>query len=286
MKELTIRIVPPDSDQGLLRAADAMAQVLDWIKLHIAAQDAAGPLETPFEWRLVHASTQSPLTVVVRAESLDPSADVSPDFERVTRLVSTSMTSLIERGDTPRWMKKPATLGIVRSVLERNQNGIGRTEIEGLPTDRLRIDRAQAMAGMRVLSGFDAFGFEGAIAGRIAWGEIQGTLVAAGLYYRRPAIQILTRQYGLVWCPMSDAMRSQFGDTNRIADVWSGRRFGVAGDLHYEKGGELSHIFATDIRLVEGAPPIDLDSVLDPDFTSGLDPVEYLRQLHEGELAG
>jgi hypothetical protein len=33
------------------------------------------------------------------------------------------------------------------------------------------------------------------------------------------------------------------------------------------------------------AEPIDLDSILDPDFTSGLDPNKYLEKLHAGELA-
>lgn len=285
MKELTITIVPPDSDQGLLRAADAMEQVLDWIKLHIAAQEAVGPLAAPFEWRLVRASTQSPFTVTVRAESVDPLVDVSSDAERVTSAVRSGITGLVERGELPRWMK-PETLGIVRSLFARNQNGIGRTEIEGLPTERLRIDRSLAVAGMRALSGLDAFSLEAEIVERIAWGEIQGTMVAAGRYYRLPAIQILTDQYSAVWCHLSEEVRSRFGNEGKIADVWNGRRLGVEGDLYYAKGGKLSRIFATDIRAIEHAPPVDLDSVLDPDFTAGLDPVEYLRQLHEGELAG
>ena len=34
----------------------------------------------------------------------------------------------------------------------------------------------------------------------------------------------------------------------------------------------------------QAAPRVDLDSVLDPGFTAGMDPNEYLRKMHEGEL--
>jgi hypothetical protein len=39
------------------------------------------------------------------------------------------------------------------------------------------------------------------------------------------------------------------------------------------------------MREIVAAPPIDLDAVLDPTFTAGMDPHEYLRQLHDGEIA-
>jgi hypothetical protein len=49
--------------------------------------------------------------------------------------------------------------------------------------------------------------------------------------------------------------------------------------------GKLSRIEAHDIREIASTAPVDLDELLDPDFTSGLDPVEYLRRPNEGELA-
>jgi hypothetical protein len=46
----------------------------------------------------------------------------------------------------------------------------------------------------------------------------------------------------------------------------------------------LNRIDAEDVRQID-VPPFDLDAILDPDFTAGLDPVEYLEKLHEGDLA-
>lgn len=38
------------------------------------------------------------------------------------------------------------------------------------------------------------------------------------------------------------------------------------------------------LGIAADVPLVDLDSVCDPNFTGGLDPVEYLRRLHAGEL--
>ncbi len=52
----------------------------------------------------------------------------------------------------------------------------------------------------------------------------------------------------------------------------------------YLAGGGLNRIDAEEVRTIE-APAFDLDAILDPDFTAGFDPVEYLEKLHEGDLA-
>jgi hypothetical protein len=88
-----------------------------------------------------------------------------------------------------------------------------------------------------------------------------------------------------VWCYVADALRERFGSEHRMDEVWKGKLIGVEGTLVYGTGGKLKRIDATDIREMSDTPPINLDSVVDPDFMGGLDPTEYLRQLYEGELA-
>ena len=50
-------------------------------------------------------------------------------------------------------------------------------------------------------------------------------------------------------------------------------------------GGDvmLARIGAETVRE-RGEQPVDIRKLFDPDFTSGLDPVEYLEKLHEGRL--
>jgi hypothetical protein len=120
---------------------------------------------------------------------------------------------------------------------------------------------------------------------RESFGEIEGLMVAAGRYRGRPAVQIRTELYGFVWCVLSHNDIERFGEQHKIAEVWEGRTIGVYGKLSYAAGGRLSRVEVIDKREITAAPPIDLDSILDPDFTGGMDPHEYLRQLHDGEIA-
>jgi hypothetical protein len=195
---------------------------------------------------------------------------------------------LVEKGE-PSWWMVPEVLEKARSMFERNLNGIERTEISIYPDDAapnvINIDRAQAAIGIRAIEGFNALSVREEIDARTAWGEIEGTIVAAGRFRNRPAITIYTELYKFIWCTLSPDLIAAFGDEHKLNEVWKGRTLGVTGRLFYGDGGKLSRIEATKIRELPQIAPIDLDTIMDPDFTSGLHPVEYLRRLNDGELA-
>lgn len=280
---LVITIRPEPSDDGLLRVSEAFQQVLDTLKLFEQAEHSLGTPHATFVWRLEKAVTGSPLTVVALAEAADPAIDVTPQVIRVKSEVANGIRNLITRGERPRWMGQDG-VAIVGGLLARNLNGIAETDIDfDVPAiDRLAIDRNQASVGLRAVEAINPLDVTG-IPERIAYGEIEGQMVAAGRYRRQPAIQILTHLYGSVWCVLSRSMIGQFGDEQKLADVWRDKIIAVFGRLHYLAGGRLSRIDAENVRIVE-APPFDLDSLLDPDFTAGFDPVEYLERLHEGNV--
>ena len=70
-----------------------------------------------------------------------------------------------------------------------------------------------------------------------------------------------------------------------MSDIWKGKTLGIYGRLNYLAGGKLATIDAVDVRKIEAAPLVNLESILDPDFTAGMDPHEYLEKLHEGQIA-
>lgn len=284
MEHLIITIRPAQSDNELLRVSDAMQQVIDSLKLLAEAERAISSPEKSFEWRLERASTASPFTIVARAEAIHPHVDVSEQVRKVKAEFSSGIRKLIQIRELPWWMG-PDAVNLARSVFARTQNGIGNTEIEIAPNDKLFIDRKEAAAGIEAIDGINIASVQDDLNDRIAWGEIEGVIVAAGRYQNCPAIQIRNEQYGFIWCQLSKALIKEFGDEHRMSDIWSGKSLGVEGRLIYGKAGKLSRIGVIGIREMESVPRIDLDSVLDPDFTSGLDPVEYLQKLHDGEIA-
>lgn len=287
MEKLVIRIHPRESDEGLLRVADAMEQVLDLLRLHDAARGGVARTEEPFEWRLERAATNSPLTITARAEPRDPHANVDDYVRLVTREFRAGFDDLVRRG-TPAWWMDPDSVSTAARILERNENGVGLTEVVPQGQDvvePLRIDRDTAVAGIKAIAGVDVLSIEAMTGESEAWGEVRGVLVNAGVYRRQPALRILTPDYGSVWCRLQPEVAATFGHDKTLDEAWKGVGIAVEGRLIYGAGGRLTRIIAIDVRELAEPPRVDLDSVIDGNFTEGMDPIEYLRRLHEGELA-
>jgi hypothetical protein len=284
MERIVITIYPPEADGRLLSVVDAMQQVLDAVRLFTRAQAALANPEDAFDWLLEKATTNSPpFSVTALAVPVQRDRDVSKYVQEIEHVVSTGVSKLVNDGDPPWWMAE--ILDSTRSLFQRNMNGIYRTHISMAANETINIDRNGAAAGLRAIEAFDALNVGKEISPRTAWGEIQGMMTAVGRYRGKPAIAIRSEQYGFIWCPLTSALVDKFGGEHRLNEVWHGRIIGVTGKLIYSEGGKLSRIEAHDIREIAATAPVDLDSLLDPDFTSGLDPDEYLRRLHEGELA-
>jgi hypothetical protein len=289
MDRIVITIRPSPSDEGLLRVEDAMQQVLDAIKLLKLAERAMMSPQEACEWRLERASASSPFTIVAVAEPINPTMDVGPQVRRVKKAVSRGIRDFVRSGSPADWMGSEGAL-IARGMFARTLNGVSATEIDFEPgafgnnPDILRIDRAEADAGIRAVAAQNLLDVQSDLPDREAFGEIEGVMVAAGRYRNRPAIQIRSELYGFVWCALSQAMVEEYGGEHRLKDVWEGRTLAVQGRLNYS-AGTLKRVEALSVREITAAPYIDLESVLDPEFTSGLDPNEYLDRLHAGDLA-
>lgn len=284
MNRVVITLHPARSDDAMLRVEEAMQHVLDAMKVFADAEQALGDPRQAFVWRLEKASTNSPFTVVAVAEAINPTVDVSAHVRRVEREVAGGFRDLIENRRARPWMT-PATISVVQGLLARSTNGIGLTEFDFEDgEDHFAIDSSMAKAGLQAIEGINALDVSD-LAERQAYGELEGTMVAAGRYRGRPAIQIRSDLYNFVWCLLSAKLVERFGGEHRMADVWEGKTVGVTGTLHYERGGKLSKLEAHDIREIAAPRPLDLKAIFDADFTAGLEPGEYLDQLHEGTLA-
>lgn len=282
VERLVITIHPAPTEEGLLRVPEAMQHVLDLLKLHEEATRAVAP-DASFQWRLESASANSPFQIVALAEADDPTiGDIDAVVREASAEFSSGLHRLAEAGQPAWWMGREA-INTARSLFMRSQNGIALTEIDAGPTVRFAIDRPFADAGVKAVGGIDVLRIDAEVGERVAWGEIQGIMVAVGRYRSRPAVQMRTHQYDVVWCLLPEHIVSQFGSTHSIAEVWEGRTIAADGQLVYAANGKL-RIIADDVRVVADAPRVSLDSVLDPDFTAGLEASEYLRRLREGDL--
>jgi len=284
MERIEIIVRPPSDHDGRLLVADAMLQVLDTIRLLDEAQQAIAAPGEAFRWRLESASTNSPFAVVAIAEAVTPGADIDDHVHRVKSEFGSGLRKLVEAREIPWWMGQSG-LDLAKSLFGRGANGISVTEIRLAANDAVAIGHAEADGGLAAIAAINPLQLDAELPERVAFGELGGVMVAAGKYRGKAAVQIRSEQYGFIWCQLSPDLVEKFGGEHRMDEIWSGKALLVEGRLIYAKGGKLSRIEVTGIREREAASRFDLDALLDPNFTAGLDPAEYLRQLHEGELA-
>ena len=283
-RRLTITIRPKPSDGGLLKVSDAMQQVLDVLKVvEAASRSVSVDPQHGFDWRLESASTNSPFTVVVVAEARNPTIDVSQYVVRAKRETAIAFRNMRERRLAPPWLDQESRAAL-RNVYQRNLNGISETSIAGdNALDLIDVTQESAAVSAEMLTGLTPLS-KMEIPARRLQGELTGLLVSVGRHRRTPSLTILTSQYGAVVCSVPAHLIEKLGGEKTLEDVWKGRRIAVIGTLVYSSGGKLASVMADDIqdRITRD---VDIQALLDSDFTAGLEPTEYLDALHGGYLA-
>lgn len=280
-RSVVVTVSPSSAEhEGRLTVEDALEQVLDFLRI---AEDAAASLARPHEafvWYLKSASTNSPLTVVAVAEPVNPSVDVTSHVAAVKQATA-RVFRVVARGEPPpNWLSQSGAQAM-RDFFHRNANGISVTVLDFNDGQRVEIDDSQAATA--VSSFIEPLQLLEALPARSAHGEIDGRLIAVGRWRNKPALYLHTALYGNVWCVLAPHLIEQWGGETRVSSIWTGKRLSIFGRLLYWKGGRLSRVEAESVRE-RVSPRIDIEDVLDADFTAGLDPVEYLDRLHEGKL--
>lgn len=277
--QIVITVTPDEHHDGLLKVEDALLQVLAFLRVAEEGKESLGRVHEDFEWRLYSATTNSPFTVIATAIPINPTVDVTEHVIAVKSLTSRTF-SQISIGEAPPGWLKPDGVAAVRGFFKRNTNGIAETTVDMPSVGTFVVDKATAA---NVVPALEPSYLQTDIPARVAHGEIEGRLVAVGRFYKRPALNIRTSLYGAVWCVLADRLVDLWGDEQRISSIWKGKRVIVYGRLFYATGGKLTRVEADNVRERD-VPKINLDKILDPDFTAGLDPVEYLAQMHEGKF--
>lgn len=283
-RSIVVTVKPSSTEhEGRLTVQDALEQVLSFLRV---ADETAATLAQPneaFVWYLQSASTNSPLTIVAIAEPVNPSIDVTSAVAAVKKATAKTFRD-VKRGEPPPAWLGPSGADALREFFSRNANGIGATLLDFRDGDTVEIKTAEAEQVLDRIVLREVVPWKEGIPGRSAHGEIEGRLVAVGRWRSKPALYLRTALYGDVWCVLAPHLVEQWGDETKVSSIWGGKRLTVFGRLVYWKGGRLSRVEAENVRERYSVPGIDIETVLDSDFTAGLDPVEYLDRLHEGKL--
>ena len=275
-EQITITIHPSDGDADLLSVKDAMEQILDLFAL-ASPEDS----ETDgFGWRLVSASTNTPLTVMGEAygatgESVDNLAlGVKASFARAL--------NEIKAGQTPEVWVTGEKNKAAKRIAQRNTNGIGKTEIFLNHDKPETITPAVAQNMSWLLSKplkIDAPSRE-----RKEIGSIEGTILRVDTHYNKPALYVVDRlSKREIWCVVPQELQNRIAESTSFNDVWENRRVKIRGVIHYDKDGNLNRVEAKEVVL-KPFKKVPLSAITDEGFTGGLSPEEYLNRFRGGDL--
>ena len=251
---VTIIVHPSGADSDNLTVSDAMQQVLDIFALLSKAEaQTTGAAEVV--WRLERASTNTPFTVSAIAVARDPLGIVDHEAHAAKVAMAAGWAGILQAREKANWIDAGTEL-IVRRILNRSLNGVGRTDIrfdDDVPP--VVIDHRAALRAENFLERIAA---EAAASvedlTRTEFGACEGDVVGITTHYRKPAFVIRERlSEREVKCVLSDDAAGKVGSEHEWQEAWAGQRVLVSGRLHFNANGDLVKIDADEVTKVTPA---------------------------------
>lgn len=254
-----------------------MRQVLDiFALLESGADEASG-----VEWKLVKASTNSPFHLEGEAVSLQPSVDITV-VARAQKVFLARNLREVMHGTLPH--DPDFETKTVRSIMARNLNGVGSTEIDLGIGGPIVLTPEIARVAIAALDKKSPSSLYDMARPREQIGSVEGKLAQLGTHWNHPAVRIHDdRTKLLIWCRITPALQKELGGKTTFDDVWRHRRVRARGRIKYDANGAIEYILANDVQRIEERQ-VPLESIRDPDFTGGLSIVEYLDRFRDGSL--
>jgi hypothetical protein len=269
-ERITLTIIPPSGGRGELTVQDAMHQVLDAFTLMAGGGDVV--------WRLVSATTNSPLTIIAEADDSHAATTQLKEF-------SHSLAEL-QAGRFPEAWKRPELTEAASAFLRRSSLGVARTDFRIKDDVSISLTSEDAIPFLGIAESANLLLRDEIMLGstKKQRGSIEGMLGEVTTHYGRPAIRIRERKTQReIICVITDSLARTFETHASIQDVWMKRRVTVKGDIYYRPSGAIARVEASDVVPMKGAGK-ELPSLHDPEFTGGLSAAEYLEKFRAGEI--
>jgi hypothetical protein len=264
------------------RVDDFLDQVRDYFEIldgveQAIAEDGANAIE----WRIVAASTNSPIALEAQAFPTAFATNIDRRADMVVRQTAFGMQQIKLTRERPSYFTDKV-LSKAERFFERVTDGLDSTVVEyGDDLPRLEVTPAvarEAAANVRsVLAPPDKPYAE--------LGSIEGTAKSIDRDgWGRLILHVHGRLSGEeIKCVVTGDAATVLGE-HQIQDVWRSRRVQVYGVLHFRGLGKLQQIEATSVRFLRDRSDLpDVDDIADPDFTGGMTSEEYLARLRNGE---
>lgn len=278
--KLTIRGRGADTDAPTVD--DLLDQVRDYFDIIESVEGAvAGDAGTAIEWRVVSATTNSPLAIEAAAFPRTFATNIDRRAELTIRNTAVGLAALQSGASRPAYFTD-AALAKAQKFFERVSNGLDLTVVDhgpGLPQVTITPPEARA-ATINIKS----------VLAPVAkpykeLGSVEGYIKSVESYaWRHPILRIQHRLSGdEVKCFVRGEALQQVRSLE-VKEVWNRRRVLVFGTVFYKSVGRIERVDVTQVRFLRERRDLPkVEDILDTDFTHGLRTEDYLERLRNGD---
>ncbi len=262
---------------------DLLTQIQDYVSILREVEDAlAKDGAEQIVWRVTDVMKNSPLTFEVTPYAKTYGMNIDARAEKVVIATAAGFKRLTDTCDRPMYFTEKV-INKAEKIYGRVTNGLSETsvnfsEYEGAPNFKATPNIAhKSVAQIKDLKNpADSPHRElGSLEGFINKIELDG--------FGRPIVWLRSRLDGqTVKCISSDGGLDRIGHFE-VDEVLRGLRIQVHGMINYK---DLEHIATIDVEAVHVFEPDEnlpnFDSIVDPEFTGGLESSAYLEALRNG----
>jgi len=282
-KSLSITVHPSAHGAEYLTVSDAMRQVLDLIEA-LERSETAEMGTRLIVWRLTEAHTNSPpFTITAEAFPVNPVVSIGLEASRVISIFTHGFKELLE-GRSSAWIDVGIATPLKRA-LQRNLNGVGRTEINVEDEEPFNVVPTNARAAVVALERLELDAEAAKIDySRTEFGAVEVEVRGITRWNDKPALSVIERLSGdKITCVLSKDLADELGPNHKWGEAWEGQRLLVSGALHYGHDGALKRI---DADSSEDMPwtDVSLADLHDIDILQGRSVNEHLRLIRGGDL--
>lgn len=277
-KPITIRVKGTD-DRGndAPTVKDLLSQIQDQVALMKDVEQAIDGKEH-LEWRVTNVSMNSPITFEITPVAKVYGTDIEGRARTVVVATSRGLASLRDGKGRPKYFTD-ATIKKASQVSQRVANGLARTEVDFSEYDEppYVVDHRTAHRTLNSISKIR----EPLAKPHKELGSLEGFVKSVGRDgHGRPILHLTSRLDGTdVKCISIDGGLDNIGHLD-VDTVTKGLRVNVYGTIHYKTLATVDRIDVERVELFADENELPgLDEIVEPNFTRGVEAVEYLKKL-------
>lgn len=263
---------------------DLLTQIQDFVSVLQSVEDAISiDNKENIVWCVTNASKNSPLTIELTPYPKIHAMNIDNKAAEVVTATAIGLNALSRTGMRPMYFDDKA-MARAEKVYSRVTNGLASTLIDFSrytdapnlevtpPIAREAINKIQEIAKPKNTAHREL----GSLEGFINKVELDG--------YGRPIVWLKSRLDGQsVKCISSTKGLNRIGHFE-VHEVLEGMRVRVHGLLHYKDLNQINTIDVDAVHVFEKDENLpSMDSIVDPNFTSGVEACAYLRAIRENE---